>query len=268
MSEKLLEELLLFMVPITVEATKGAKRESDAFSCFVMEVMGQWFLVTAGHVIQRLEALQEHYDQVDYQLFDGWNPSSGELTTPVPFNLNEARKFKVDEDNGLDLGCLEIPQFIRRSLEKHGIKALSEIHWKHDPRLCERYFLLGLPTEFLDFRGKERVIEYMRLGATLIPADPVPEPQTMKKEYERICGKVADQLEDRDGRTLADIDGMSGGPIFGIRKVREGYAYSLVGIQSAWMKGLRVIAGTPALRLGLALEEQIRGELAPPAILD
>jgi len=46
---------------------------------------------------------------------------------------------------------------------------------------------------------------------------------------------------------VADIDGVSGGPIFGIERLAEGWRYHLAGIQSGWLPKSRVVTFYPAM---------------------
>ena len=53
----------------------------------------------------------------------------------------------------------------------------------------------------------------------------------------------------KDLGNVKDIDGMSGGPVFALKKVDEEWQYKVIGVQSGWYQNARVIAACPICRL-------------------
>src|SRR5438128_578352 len=97
---------LQHMVALNIawETPDGA-RHREVYSCFVLEVRGEWFLVTAGHSLADLYSALPTYRWIECSLFDAWHEKANRI--PVPFPLLGARHFVVDED-GLDLGLIHI----------------------------------------------------------------------------------------------------------------------------------------------------------------
>lgn len=65
-----------------------------------------------------------------------------------------------------------------------------------------------------------------------------------------------------DNRTFKDVDGLSGGPVFGYRVDKEHIDLRLVGIQSKQLEISRLAAVCPAEPFGLAVTAALGEEIA------
>src|SRR4051794_3048035 len=85
----------------------------------IVTIKNEWFFVTAGHCLERLdEALQrtrvERIRLVDY---------AGEQSThrfPIPFDYETTFRQYWNEPNGLDFGYVYLSAYYRRLLEANG----------------------------------------------------------------------------------------------------------------------------------------------------
>jgi len=62
-----------------------------------------------------------------------------------------------------------------------------------------------------------------------------------EKTFQRLYAKI-DFDTIQDGVELGNIDGMSGGPIFGVKVLDDRFDYKLIGIQSGWNQNDTIIA--------------------------
>ncbi len=217
--------------------------QRDAYACFVLEVRGEWFLVTAGHSLADLYSALPKYRRVQCSLFDAWHKRASRV--PVPFPLLEAKHFLVDED-GLDLGVVHLESHFRRMLAANGIRAFDEKAWRHPPDdMLLRYALIGFPEQFIERQVTSSGSVQLSVNPTLIYLERVDPPPEMSKPFPCFYGKLPDRLyNEHTGASLDEMTGFSGGPILGFSVNNEGQMkYFLVALQSAWRRDLRVLRG-------------------------
>jgi hypothetical protein len=65
---------------------------------------------------------------------------------------------------------------------------------------------------------------------------------------------------------IKDIDGMSGGPVFALKKVDGVWKYKVIGVQSGWYPSARIIAACPISSFGVALEEAVESAKAAMSV--
>jgi hypothetical protein len=225
----------------------------DAFTTFVLEVGDRWFLVTAGHVLKRIEAMVRAPDvaSADVVLFDYWSEDA-KCRFPVPFDLGSATKSAVDED-GLDVGVIELGLLYRRQLESNGVIALDQRAWRNPPQDVDGFFLIGLPSTFI------RPIEGgLEISPTLVSLRATEAPEGTTVGVPRFYGQLAPTLRREDGEILVEMDGFSGGPILGFKQTERGLVYYVIAIQSTWRRDVRVVAAVLVSAVGSAIELAIR----------
>lgn len=99
-------------------------------SCFLLELAGTWFLITAGHWLKHEETGLERLLAAGYRidkvfLADAFAGHSG---SPLPFSFEVADWLTIyDEDEGFDFAALEIHPFHRRGLTQANVSAI-ELH--------------------------------------------------------------------------------------------------------------------------------------------
>ena len=246
----------LVALNVSWELVDGANG-ATAVTCFVLEVQGRWFLVTAGHVLEGLFKALPRCRRVESSLFDGWHDRAHR--TPLPFSLRDAEHIELDED-GLDVGLVVLHPMYRRMLEANGITAFNERSWRDPPRDLEAHVLLGLPEQFIERTVSQAGTEAVHVSPTLVTLHAVPPPSGREKAFPCFYGKVPEPIPNPDtGETLTGMVGFSGGPILGFRTNDAGaMRYYLVAIQAAWWPDLRVVNGPLAsvIAAGLAAHLQ------------
>lgn len=207
--------------------------------------------LTAGHIVRELdEAIRSNrvtiYSAVLADTF-GWRRISNH---PIPFDLIGAPRFFIDDENeGLDFGLIALRANDVRLLAANGISALFEENWIHQPRLSfDGYFMLGLPSEFVSERLSSSGLGAVSPTMFRVQRLDLPPEGTRKTRHPRFVGQL-----DRD-LPFNSIDGMSGGPIFGI-KFGPPMRYWVVALQSAWRRDVDVVFGCFVLVLASLVTE-------------
>ncbi|MBL8918112.1 MAG: hypothetical protein JNJ54_04555 [Myxococcaceae bacterium] len=241
---------------VLVRETGGERKEqTEVWTCFVMEVLGRWFLVSAGHCVRRMESIltATNYEVLEWGLYDGW--ASWSRHSLVPFNFADARRYFVDDDElGLDVGVIEVDPLLQRTLAAGGIEPLTPTTWLNPPETFLRHFMVGQPSELIRRVHEGPRLADCRLGPAMLAVEECPPPESMVKPVPRFYAKVAGPMEFKDGTVLSDLDGMSGGPIFGFHQRPDGqFAYYLVAVQGSWSEKHNVVAAARASWVGHAL---------------
>jgi hypothetical protein len=239
---------------LTVKLPDGSQK-ADAYSCFVIEMEGKWFLATAGHILNRIyKEILPRCEVLACSLYDAWHKDMEQA--PIPFNLYDNDHFEAhEEEEGIDVGFLPLSDMHQRLLVANGIRAFDAVGWRGDLNAMTRFAVLGMPTQFI--APLERVatgVAVLRFAPIMLSLTRVAEPAEMKKPFPRFYGQHAPVMRNELGGTLYDLDGLSGGPILGFRPTDQGDKYHLVAIQSGWHRRLRIVTGP--------LFQQIAGALA------
>lgn len=201
------------------------------FSGFVLDLGGYWIWVSAGHVQEDIENLLR-YDEVKTPRFRLIDTLHGESITehPVVFDYLGAPKGRYyREDQGWDYGLVFLRPFYVRQLVKNNIRPVDHLNWKGRPEEFDEYYLLGLPNERVSSTpsGDLSVVPTMITLTRIVEKPDYYKHHTLPMFYATID----------PGNAFESIVGMSGGPIFGVRKLTDGRGnYYFLAIQSGWDK--------------------------------
>ena len=245
---ELLQLLQRHLVPIRFDFDKDGEKALQLYTAFVLEVHGDWYLVTAGHcLIEVARIIDSGYKVTKCQLVDFLGPQA-QFEHGIPFPTPKTDEEISIDEGGIDFGALPVPYIIRQSLEKNGVVALSEEHWKELPEKIDFYRLVGIPKNRVRFEEKEFTI-----GTRLIGVVPAQESehyhfQDVTVPIVYVTATIGDDKQ---------LKGMSGGPIFGIQQTDSGYKYWLFAVQSLWYEPERLIGAPPASYLCNAIEQAI-----------
>ena len=220
-------------------------------SGFVAEIGGRWWWVTAGHVIKAIDEAVAANVVEGFRLLDQFD--GPHKVGEIPFDYAGARKFyQDDEARGIDFGMIELAPHYMALLKANGITAASRETWNmvRFGQYESPFWMYGFPTD-----GQPVQIN----GPGFVSAKPVPgviavhrpakkSKDVVKAQYMRLRGVVSDDA--------GEIDGMSGGPIFGMRVDTRGVLRTrILAIQSGVL-GRRVF-GFPMGIAGQLLEEEL-----------
>ena len=236
---------------VTKDAPPSYQPAAFAISSFVIAVQGLWCLVTAGHILSDLERrLKNGRRIVKSRLIDAMAGASG--TGSIPFDLENAPRWHIDDNAGLDYGVILLRPLFVHQLLAGGIQALTAESWIDIPSDPDACFLLGFPkaakrSDVRQFEGGGDI--QIEVGTPLLPVEWIDNPpESLRKTADRYYAKVPIITADESGlgEDFIDIDGMSGGPLFLVKNKSEGgLRYWIAGVQSSWLPDLRVLAACP-----------------------
>lgn len=207
--------------------------QHNLFSAFVVSVDGVWLLVTAAHVVDAIDAAKASgmvcrgiflHDEAAGHSFKGG------VALPKDSFWFKAR---LDED-GLDYAATPLPTLVQAALERGGIRPVNETAWQYvPPQECEVWALVGIPKES---HRIDRDNFHSRL--IIIPLEKAEPPAGAPQGEGALYGRLVPST-DPSHPNVDDIDGMSGGPVFGFKVVDGTLKYWAIGVQAGWRQGSR-----------------------------
>jgi hypothetical protein len=215
-------------------------------SGFVMRTRQIWSLVTAGHVLDEIDReRQAGIKLVSFRLWDGWTPSAKHRSY-IPFDFDAAPKFRLNRE-GMDYGLFPLNQLLVENLTANGVVPIGEEHYEEKwPEDFDGYAMIGTPgrTVTLERHGERTTKLSQSICVIHLAAESHPPPELVKP-FPRFYARILVPEDSQEWRTIgADIRGMSGGPVIGIRRDRNGVQYWVIGIQSGWLESQRTIAAS------------------------
>ena len=141
-SEQILRHVVGIQVQIQIAKSRrpanGRMADAEIASAIIVSISEQWFLVTAGHLVEELRARHQLGDRIlGCRLLTLAN-SEGDMPT-IPFGLIDPESptflnadlipFAVNQE-GLDCLVVPIGDDLRELLDLRGIRALHESTWR------------------------------------------------------------------------------------------------------------------------------------------
>jgi hypothetical protein len=230
--------------------TDGSELHRGMFAItgFVIEFVDRWFWVTAGHRLQdELDGpIRNGYLKIQNTAFADYFGIDAQNYNTLCYTYEPECGFYIDDsEEGLDFGLIAIPDLYRTAMEKNGILAISRSHWTNQPEAdFTHYKMLGLPAHLKE--DSERTIVVAMIAVEALP----PEEWQQYSEDVRFIGRIPADVQ------ITNIEGMSGGPIFGFRQLPDGqWSYHIVALQSRWIASKRVIFGCSLPRFAEAVHD-------------
>lgn len=227
---------------------KGEYRSQPEFHCasgFLMQLHGSYYLATAGHVVIGCkERKQQGIVIAGPRILDVWSPRA-KVDAPIPFDFADAPALLADEE-GIDFALIKVPNLVVKALVQT-IEPVTEENWISQPApdSFAAYAILGVPAcearQFFEHEGNRHgVTTYLDPRVIVLERCVDLPPSMTETKYPRFVAKI------RDGEDISDIQGMSGGPIFGFNELdSEGARYWPIAVQSSWLPSQRILIGTP-----------------------
>ena len=234
----------------------GGEMRIHVFSGFVVDVAGEWFYVTAGHILRDIQKAMN-----GSSIFDIWrlgDQTAGNRfnNAAIPYAFDPTHWFVLeDADVGLDYATTHLGGLYRQQLEAGGVTAIAKNAWSDHLTEHDHWALVGIPTETVSYDGKT-VISARIVMAPLLPTDPPPLAE--QRAQNQFYARLADGSE----QFVSDVVGMSGGPVIMLKKVEGAWKYSVIGVQSGWYPSSRVVAVCPFSAFGHSLEPIVKEALA------
>lgn len=223
----------------------------------VMSFEKQWFLATSGHILRQIDQLlAAGYSITKTQLIDIWNWKAIS-NDPIPFDYDRDAARSWDEPNGFDFGFVPLSANTTQLLQRNGVIAVKEENWRSMPDSMELYMLLGLPSAEQDLvpNGPEHTSVRVHVTLATIERELNP-PPNVKKDLPLWYGRIPENLRGEDGavQSFDNMNGMSGGPILGVKDLAGKPRYWIVGIQSGWDPESRINYAVPTRLIGEFVE--------------
>ena len=223
---------------------RNGDRKPQAPFCYsttVIEIRGEWYLATAGHILEKMDALIRRDDArlVACGLDDTYAPTACHESPLSCFDYENAERF-WHCDNTIDCGLIRLRQNNRDLLAANGIEPLLAQHW--DPSYvasCDNFLMLGFPEDSIATGisfGNSKYNARVKGRPSLILVDR--QNEEVGGDSSRFVGQI------RPEHNVGSIVGMSGGPIFAFRG-SEFEPYFLAAIQSTWLENDKVTFGCP-----------------------
>lgn len=230
-----------------------------ACSAFAMSFEGFPILVTAGHVIRDVldpiivdnvfEGRRLRLVQVNLLDCFGINPA---VKIPTPFSIYPTLpRTSIDQalqrdSGGLDFGIILLPRIYWDGFFMNGGRILAEDMWASEGEHFDVYKMVGIP-----FEPQHRKTGHLRLGVFSFLESTDQEVKTLDGKPVWFIGSMPEGV--------ASVEGVSGGPIFGFRRVPGGWEHKIVAMQSWQVKGATgKVYGTPLRSFGPIVSRLIK----------
>ena len=226
------------------------RRGTSVYSGFLLELHGLIFWVTAGHCLKNeldagIASRQLHITGGSFMDCFG---HEAKFLHSIPYRYEPGCSYYVEQpDLGLDFALIPLNDLQVQAFAANKLIPITRDNWVHQPRLTfEFYRMLGVP--------KDRVITTERPDGTL----KTKVGQALVALHRIRPDEVGDPPPGVDGVPsdawfigrldpeciIADIAGMSGGPIYGFRRdSNNNLLYHVVALQSRWWRKSRTIFG-------------------------
>ena len=236
------------------------KRQVFAYTAFAMSFDDIPALVTAGHVIKdELDPLLQagHYQGYPVRILEcnlcDFMGESRKVLKPMPFDYSLTKSCSIDQSlqrtsQGLDFGIIMTHPFYWRSMEANGITPIPEERWVESfEEEFDVYKMIGIPMNAtLQQQGLAQPVLYTVTKSDDSGIRIGPDGQPVWFVGNLPAG-------------VRSVRGVSGGPIFGFRKVAENqWDYRVVAMQSWEDQSQGLIYGTPLLSFAPVVSKIVR----------
>lgn len=221
------------------------------FSGFLVDVCAEWFYVTAGHILRDIRKSLRAGGKFDIWRLGDQTAGNKFKDTAIPFAFDIDRWLVIeDEEIGLDYAVVMLEPIYRQLLSAGGVTPIDKTAWGDYAAEHDQWVLVGIPSETVMYDG-ETLITARVIVAPIKPAD------SPEMAGQKAKNQFFGHLMNDPAKIVQDIDGMSGGPIFALKKIQGTWKYMVIGVQSGWYPTSRIIAACPFTSLGLELEQLV-----------
>lgn len=248
-----------FVTLSCVQRPSGSGEERlFVFSGFLVEAGGVWFYVTAGHILREIRKSLARGDKFDVWRLDDQTAGNSFNGAAIPYAF-DIEKWLIIEDEavGLDFAVVPLETYYCRHLKAGGAVPIDKTAWGGHVTEHDQWALVGIPSESVAYDKKTIITGRI----AVMPLEPTDEPPGAGRKAEnQFYARI------KDMGNVKDIVGMSGGPVFSLKKIDGTWKYKVIGVQSAWYPNERIIAACPFASLGQELEKVVeiaKASMAP-----
>jgi hypothetical protein len=219
------------------------------FSGFVVEILGDWFYMTAGHILEDVRAARRAGARFDAWRFGDQLAGNAFSGAAVPYEFDDEKWLALDDRGvGIDYAAGHIHHFYRRQLEAGGVAAIAKNAWSDHLAASDHWVLVGVPSESVAYDGKMGITAQVVLVPLVSAAEPAAAGAKAENQF------YARPAEDSEPY-FENPDGFSGAPVFSLTHTAEGCLYNVIGVQSAWYEPSGTLAVCPFTSFARTLEE-------------
>jgi len=241
-----------FMVALYVEVILNGVKKTNIWSGFIVERKGQWLLVTCGHTG---EDLDKAFNEAGAELkrFGLIEFTSAPRVAGVPDLVHLPREHRggyIYKD-GADFGYIVLDFLTVELLRKTGVRPIPENAVAPGMGDFDAYHLAGVPNEGVVPQTPQvdatMALESLAVACVVLPLEYLGIDK--RDKVGRLKFKV--NLEDVTiaGKPLQSIVGMSGGPIFATKPVKDKGGIFILGVQQSWNPDKHILYANPVAPL-------------------
>lgn len=255
MNEDIAKFFSRFVVYLTANQTLPGYCENKPFllSGFLFSVQGYWFFMSAAHCFEKVQTALDLGSVFSQWAIVDHLGAEAKFNTTVPFDYQpEGVRLFCDEDTGDDYGIMAIRPLVGQQIMRNRVQPVDERMWKQDiPNEFDAYWMLGVPAESV-VPGPDGGFGLTNHFIKVEPEDDPP--VNLIKPGPRFYARIVDAAEAPES-----IEGMSGGPVFGIKRMADGSARAwVIAVQSEWCPKRRVIAACLLYPFAEWLSEEVK----------
>jgi hypothetical protein len=224
----------------------------------LVDIKGAWFYVTAGHILKNIRAALDAGSTFDVWRLGDQTAGNKFDGIAIPYAFESERWLVVEDANeGLDYAAVPLQDLYCRNLTAGGSVPVGDDAWSDHLIEHDFWALVGIPSETVAY-DEESIIKARYVGLPLTTAE---QPRLAgPKSRNQFYAKLSD-----DSTALSDVDGMSGGPIFAMRKIDGVWNYWVIGVQSSWYRSTRTLAICPFSTFRIQIEKLVSGSADLPS---
>lgn len=215
------------------------KPKTLVFSGFVVEILGEWFYVTAGHIVEDVRSAivaGAHFDT--WRLGDqtAGNSFNG---AAVPYDFDVDKWLVLDDrEAGLDYALVHLHGICRSQLEAGGVLAISSEAWSDHVTQSDQWALVGVPSESVVNESASVITARVVLVPLVAAEEPPAAGRRARNQFYAKPAGASDPF-------FKSPDGFSGAPVFSLVYAEGQWLYNVIGIQSSWYPESSTLAACP-----------------------
>lgn len=225
------------------------------FSGFLIEVLDQWMYVTAGHILRDIGKAMKSGSTFDVWRLGDQTAGNRFKNTAIPYAFDLDDWLVVEnEELGLDYAIAPVPWLNRLALEANDVQPIGKSAWGDHVSEFDHWALLGIASETVKYDG----VSEISAKFSLTPLEPAQEPEGAGARAEnQFYAQFSHGAEVR----IDDADGLSGSPVFALKKIDGGWKYNVIGVQSGWYPETRVLVICPIASFAFEMEKIVQDAL-------
>jgi hypothetical protein len=216
------------------------------FSGFLIEIENIWLYVTAGHILRDIRKAIEAGSE-----FETWRLAD---KAAIPYAFDLEKWLVIEEEKlGLDYAAVWLDPLYCRQLEAGGTVPIPKVAWGDHVIEYDHVVIVGVPSETVKYDQQNILTGRI----VLMPLKKAEAPERAGRKAEnQFYAKL------KESGDVKDIVGMSGGPVFALKKMDGEWRYVVIGVQSGWYSSSQIIAVCPFSPFGVVLEKAIESAKA------